>query len=278
MDASRADVVIACMGLSPQMEGEEGDAIESPVNGDRTDIALPAVQADYLRLLKANGARLVLVLTGGSAIALGDVADLADAILFVWYPGQEGGRAVADVLFGTASPSGKLPLTFPRALDQLPPFEDYAMTGRTYRYATVEPQFPFGFGLSYTRFSFSDLSIAPSQGTANDNVTIAVEVANVGERSGDEVVQLYTRTAGGPAPQPLQELRGFQRLTLAPGERQTVTFTLPARQLGSDDGHLELVLEPATVTVMVGNSSQDLPLTGTFTIAGPHEWVVNRHS
>ena len=242
MDASRADVVIACMGLSPQMEGEEGDAIESPVNGDRIDIALPAVQADYLRLLKANGARLVLVLTGGSAIALGDVADLADAILFVWYPGQEGGRAVADVLFGTASPSGKLPLTFPRSLDQLPPFEDYAMTGRTYRYATEEPQFPFGFGLSYTRFEFADLSITPSQVTADGEVTISVAVANVGERAGEEVVQLYTRTEGGPAPQPVQELRGFQRLSLAPGERRTATFTLPARQLGFLRRALELDL------------------------------------
>ena len=214
------------------MEGEEGDAIESLVNGDRTDIALPAVQADYLRLLKANGARLVLVLTGGSAIALGDIADLAEAILFVWYPGQEGGRAVADVLFGAVSPSGKLPVTFPRSLDQLPPFEEYAMAGRTYRYATEEPQFPFGFGLSYTRFEFTNLSITPSQVRADGNVTIAVDVVNVGERAGDEVVQLYSRIDGADATQPVKELRGFKRLTLPPGERRTVAFTLAGAPVG----------------------------------------------
>jgi beta-glucosidase len=268
MDASRSDVVIACMGLSPQMEGEEGDAIESPVNGDRIEIDLPAVQADYLRLLKANGARLVLVLTGGSAIALGDIADLAEAIVFVWYPGQEGGRAVADVLFGAVSPSGKLPVSFPRSLDQLPPFEEYAMAGRTYRYASEEMQFPFGFGLSYTRFDFANLTISPAQATADGSVAIAVDVTNVGDVAGDEVVQLYTRTLGASVTRPVKELAGFKRIHLAPGESKRVSFVTPITQLSYHDRAMAGVVESATIEVMVGNSSQHLPLTGRFAIAG----------
>lgn len=268
MDASRSDVVIACMGLSPQMEGEEGDAIESPVNGDRIEIDLPAVQADYLRLLKANGARLVLVLTGGSAIALGDIADLAEAIVFVWYPGQEGGRAVADVLFGAVSPSGKLPVSFPRSLGQLPPFEEYAMAGRTYRYASEEMQFPFGFGLSYTHFDFANLSISPGEVSADGSVTIAVDVTNVGDVAGDEVVQFYTRTVGASVTRPVKELRGFKRVHLAAGETTRVSFVTPIAQLSYHDHAMAGVVEPVTVEVLVGNSSQHLPLMGSFEIVG----------
>jgi beta-glucosidase len=150
--AERSDLTIACMGTSPLMEGEQGASILSAQEGDRSDIALPESQAAYIRAIAARGAKIVLVLTGGSPIALGELADLVQAVVFVWYPGQEGGKAVADVLFGQAVPSGKLPLTFPRSLDDLPPFEDYNMAGRTYRYSTAEPLYPFGFGLSYSRF------------------------------------------------------------------------------------------------------------------------------
>src|SRR5262249_19742585 len=148
-----ADVTIACMGLSPLLAGEEGDASMSDDRGDRTRIALPQVQVEYLTKLALSGAKVVLVLTGGSPVALGELEDLMQAIVYVWYPGQEGGKAVADVLFGDAVPSGKLPLTFPKSLDQLPPYENYDMAGRTYRYATEEPLYPFGFGLSYTSFT-----------------------------------------------------------------------------------------------------------------------------
>ncbi len=219
MDASRADIVIACMGLSPQMEGEEGDAIESTVNGDRTEIGLPAVQADYLRLLKENGSRLVLVLTGGSAIALGDVADLADAILYIWYPGQEGGRALADVLFGHVAPSGKLPLTFPRSIDQLPPFEEYDMAGRTYRYMAEDPQFPFGFGLSYTSFAYEGIQ-APAKIKAGEPLPVQVTVRNSGSVDADEVVQLYLSAAAPAAGDPLYTLVGFSRVQLAQARRR----------------------------------------------------------
>ncbi len=150
--AGSMDVTIAFMGLSPLLEGEEGEAILSD-NGDRDDIRLPENQLTYLRKLAATGGKVVLVLSGGSPIALDGVEDIVDAILYVWYPGQEGGKAVADILFGDHSPSGKLPLTFPQSIAQLPPFDDYNMTGRTYRYSLAEPLFPFGFGLSYTKFA-----------------------------------------------------------------------------------------------------------------------------
>ena len=157
--AQSADFAIVCAGNSSFLEGEEGESLLSPANGDRENISLPQSQIDYIKELSIHGVRIVLVLTGGSPIALGEVEDMTDAILFVWYPGMEGGRAVADVLFGDVSPSGKLPLTFPMSLDQLPAFDDYSMNGRTYRYMTAEPLYPFGFGLSYSRFEYSELQL-----------------------------------------------------------------------------------------------------------------------
>ncbi len=254
-ESARVDVVIACMGLSPQMEGEEGDAIESPLNGDREDIALPAVQADYLRQIKENGARIVLVLTGGSAIALGDVADLADAILFVWYPGQEGGHAVADVLFGDQSPSGKLPVTFPASLDQLPPFEDYAMAGRTYRYATAEPQFPFGFGLSYARFEYDGINLSASSIGAGDSLSAAVTLTDRGAVAADEVVQLYLSQLKPAAGDPLQTLVGFQRVSMGPGDSTVVTFDLTADLLTSVDEAGRAAVRPGAYRLTAGGCS-----------------------
>ncbi|MFN3979286.1 MAG: glycoside hydrolase family 3 C-terminal domain-containing protein [Caldilinea sp.] len=263
--ASRSDVVIACMGLSPQMEGEEGDAIESPANGDRVEVGLPAVQVDFLRQLKANGARVVLVLTAGSAIALGDVADLAEAILYVWYPGQEGGRAVADVLFGDVAPSGKLPLTFPYSLDQLPPFEEYAMTGRTYRYATAEPQFPFGFGLSYTRFAYSDLCM-PAKSPASEALPVQATLTNAGGMTGDEVVQLYLSKVE-PAPgDPLYTLVSFQRMHLAAGETRTLDLIVAPEMLATVDDDGRSAVQPGAYRLYVGGSS---PGTRSATLGAP---------
>ncbi|MDP3721298.1 MAG: glycoside hydrolase family 3 C-terminal domain-containing protein, partial [Anaerolineaceae bacterium] len=144
--AQSADFAIVCGGSSSFIEGEEGESLLSPQNGDRESISLPTSQINYIKELSIAGAKIILVLTGGSPISLGEVEDIVDAIVFVWYPGMEGGNAVADVLFGDVSPSGKLPLTFPKSIEQLPAFDDYSMTGRTYRYMTEEPLFPFGFG------------------------------------------------------------------------------------------------------------------------------------
>jgi beta-glucosidase len=231
---SQPDVAIVCAGITPILEGEEGDAVASTEEGDRPDLALPAVQAEFIRKLARAGAKVVLVLTGGSPIALGDLADLVEAILFVWYPGQEGGAAVADILFGGAAPSGKLPLTFPRSAHDLPPFDDYSMAGRTYRYAEREPLFPFGFGLGYTRFAYGDLRLDGERIAAGEDLAFSIELANAGEADCEEVVQVYLSAPDAPGA-PVCSLAGFRRVALRAGERKQVCFTIPADRLALVD-------------------------------------------
>lgn len=249
------DVIIACMGLSPLLEGEEGSACASDENGDRAQIGLPPIQVEYLTRLARGGSKVVLVLTGGSPIALGELEDLMEAIVYVWYPGQEGGKAVADVLFGDVAPSGKLPLTFPRSLEQLPPFEDYDMTGRTYRYATEEPLYPFGFGLSYTRFTYSDLALDKNAVQAGESLTLRCTLTNSGTVEAEEVAQIYLSDLEASTVAPLHSLIGFQRVHLKPGERTTITFTVTPgmMELVNDAG--ERVLEPGAFRVTVGGCS-----------------------
>jgi beta-glucosidase len=265
VEAAACDLTIACMGTSPLIEGEEGEAILSDEAGDRISIGLPQAQVDFVKQLVAAGTKVVLVLAGGSAIALGEVADLVEAIIFVWYPGQEGGSAVADVLFGDANPAGRLPVTFYQSADQLPPFEDYTMAGRTYRYMTQSPLYPFGYGLSYTHFEYSNLHMSAAALPANGQLTLSLDVKNCGDRAGDEVVQLYVRYPDSKVTRPEKELRGFQRVTLGPGETQPVTFTLDACQLAyyGEDG---FAVEPGAVQVLVGSSSADIRLTGEFRV------------
>ncbi len=253
--APTVDVVLACVGLSPLLEGEEGEAIESLERGDRSDIALPAAQVEYLKDLAIRGAKLVLVVSGGSPVALGELADLAKAVLFIWYPGQEGGRAVADVLFGNESPSGKLPLTFPRSLADLPPFEAYAMAGRTYRYATAEPLYPFGFGLSYSCFTYSDLRLDRTLVAAGELVTATFTVTNTGAVEAEEVAQLYLSDLEAGVAVPLQSLVGFQRVRLAPGARADVRMTItPAMmEVIDDDGARRI--EPGRFRLTAGGCS-----------------------
>ena len=185
--AQSADITIICAGISSFLEGEEGESLLSVQNGDRESISLPQSQIDYIKELAIHGARIVLVLTGGSPIALGEVEDMVEAILFVWYPGMEGGRAVADVLFGDVSPSGKLPITFPKSLDQLPAFDDYSMDGRTYRYMTQEPLYPFGFGLSYSNFEYSELHLDKNVLALGDSLSVSVTLTNCGASDSAEV-------------------------------------------------------------------------------------------
>jgi beta-glucosidase len=255
MEAASADLVIACMGLNHLMEGEEGDALLSPENGDRADIALPAAQADYLRKVAEAGARIVLVLFGGSPISLNGIEDIVDAVVFAWYPGQEGGRAVAEVLFGDTSPSGKLPLTFPRSLDQLPPFTDYAMAGRTYRYAVAEPLYPFGFGLSYTSFAYSDLRLKKDRLAAGEALEFEFTLANTGQRAGEEVVQVYLTDLETSVPAPLHSLAGFRRVELGQGQAETLSFSIPPERmlLVGDDGQFKL--EAGKFHLTVGSCS-----------------------
>jgi beta-glucosidase len=249
--AGAADLVIAFMGLTPYFEGEEGEALLSN-NGDRDDIQLPEVQKKYLIQLAQAGAKIVLVLSGGSPIALDGLEDIVDAIVFVWYPGQEGGRAVADVLFGDHAPSGRLPITFPKSVDQLPPFDDYSMADRTYRYASWEPLFPFGFGLSYTTFEYRQLSLAKAAITAGTALDFKVTLANTGAATGEEVVQVYLTDLAASAPVARHNLVEFRRVLLQPGEVREMSFTLSpdAMMFVGEDG--EAYLEPGQFRLEVG--------------------------
>jgi beta-glucosidase len=255
MEAGSADLVIACLGLNHLMEGEEGDALLSAENGDRADIALPAGQANYLRKMAAAGARIVLVLFGGSPIALNGLEDIVEAVVFAWYPGQEGGRAVADVLFGDDCPSGKLPLTFPRSLDQLPPFDDYNMAGRTYRYATAEPLYPFGFGLSYTTFAYTDLRLTKDRLADGEALEFEFKLANTGAWAGEEVVQVYLGDLETSVTAPVNSLVGFQRVRLAAGERRTLSFSIPAERMMLVDDEGQFKLEAGRFRLVVGSCS-----------------------
>ena len=253
-EGSAADLTIVCAGTSPLMEGEEGESILTAESGDRARIELPEVQQRFIRKLAAGGARIVLILTGGSPIALGDIADLVDAILFVWYPGQEGGRAVASLLFGDASPSGKLTMTFPKATADLPDFEDYSMAGRTYRYAEKEPLFPFGFGLSYSSFEYGNLKIL-SSGVLKAGFKVAVTIQNSGAFVADEVAQFYISALKTRLPAPISQLIGFQRVRLKPGQKKRIVFTItPEMMMLFDENGLQK-LEPGKFRLTVGGCS-----------------------
>ena len=252
--ADKAEVVVMVMGISASLEGEEMPIeIEGFDRGDRTELVLPRPQRDLIRRIHALGKPTVLVLLNGSALAVNWANDNLPAIIEAWYPGQAGGDAIADVLFGDYNPGGRLPVTFYRSVDDLPDFEDYRMAaGHTYRYFRGEPLYPFGHGLSYTSFAYSDLALSAGRIAAGESVTVQVEVENVGQRVGDEVVQLYVRDVVASVPVPLRQLQGFQRVQLAPGERTTVTFTLTPRQMSliTDEG--ARVVEPGKFEIALG--------------------------
>lgn len=253
--SAAAELTIACMGLSPYLEGEEGEALLAANGGDRPEIELPAAQVNFLRSLNQAGARIILVLFGGGPIALGEVEQMVEAVLHVWYPGEEGGHAIADVLFGRANPSGKLPVTFPQATSQLPPFEDYSMRERTYRYATWTPLYPFGFGLSYTRFSYAGLTLDRAEVDQGEPVEFAVTVTNRGEREGEEVVQVYLSDLDASGVVPFQKLVAFQRVGLKAGESRVLHFTLAPDALAYIDEAGRPVTEPGVFRLTVGGCS-----------------------
>ena len=256
-EATTADVTIACVGISQLIEGEEGESIASPHKGDREQIGLPENQVKFLKLLRSKAKKLVVVMTGGSPIACPEVYDLADAFLFVWYPGQEGGNAVADVIFGDVSPSGRVPLTFPKSLDDLPPYEDYRMAGRTYRYMEKEPLFPFGFGLSYSAFEYSGLNLSSKSIDNGDSITATVNVKNTGSVAAAEVVQLYVKDVVGwrGIDLPKMALKGFQRVHLAAGESRTVSFEIPPSAMEMVDQAGERYIQRGEFHVMIGGSA-----------------------
>jgi len=222
-----ADVIIFAGGISPQLEGEEMDvSVTGFKGGDRTDIELPAIQREVLSLLKNNGKKVVFINFSGSAMAILPESENCNAILQAWYPGQAGGSAIADVLFGDYNPSGRLPITFYKSLEQLPDYENYSMKGRTYRYMTEEPLFPFGYGLSYTRFSYGKAKLNQSKLHKGEKVILTIPVKNVGQQDGAEVVQVYiSRPDDKEGPQ--KTLRAFQRVNIAKSEKQNVNIELP---------------------------------------------------
>jgi len=226
-EAKEADATIVVLGISGLLEGEEGESIASSSAGDRLDYNIPQNQIEYLKKLKRENSKPVIALiTGGSPMNLSEIHELADAVLLVWYPGEEGGNAVADIVFGKVSPSGKLPITFPKSLDQLPAYEDYSMKGRTYRYMKEEPMYPFGFGLSYTSFSYSNLHLSKNTIQKNETAVAEVIVTNTGKYKSDEVVQLYLTHEDLGESTPLYSLKGFKRISLEPGASKKISFPI----------------------------------------------------
>lgn len=252
--AASADVTFVVMGLTRHLEGEEGESISSPYYGDRLDYNLPQNQLDYLKKVKGeHGKPVVAIVTGGSPMNLAEVHEIADAVLLIWYPGAEGGNAVADIVFGQSSPSGKLPLTFPKSLDQIPAYEDYTMKGRTYKYMTEEPLYPFGFGLSYATFKYSDIKLSSTKIKKGQDVTVTCSLTNNSTVTSDEVVQLYISDLKSSVAAPLYSLNGIQRVTLAGGETKTIQFQITPDMLELVNENGDRVLEKGEFKISIGS-------------------------
>jgi beta-glucosidase len=277
--AKQADAVVLVLGISAQLEGEEMNVTEPGfAGGDRTNINLPARQEGLLRAVAATGKPVVLVLLSGSALAVNWADRNVPAIVQAWYPGEEGGAALADVLFGDYNPAGRLPVTFYKSAEQLPPFESYTMEGRTYRFFKGQPLYPFGHGLSYTRFRYSGLKVSSPRVSPMQSVTVSATVENAGRVEGDEVVQLYVTDVEASVRVPVRSLAGVERVRLRPGEKRMVSFTVDPRQLAviRDDGRA--FVEPGEFLLSVGGKQPGFKGTadaattsyveGRFTVVG----------
>ena len=262
--AKEADTVVLVLGLSSKLEGEEMTVREPGfLGGDRTDIKLPARQEALLQAVAATGKPVVLVLLSGSALAVNWADSHVAAIVQAWYPGEEGGAAIADVLFGDYNPAGRLPVTFYKSVDQLPAFESYAMDGRTYRFFKGQPLYPFGHGLSYTKFKYSDFTLSSPRVAPRDSVIVSATVENSGPREGDEVVQLYVTHVEASVRVPIRSLAGIERVHLRPGERRVVNFKIDQRQLAVITNDGRTVIEPGEFKVTIGGKQPGF--TGTPT-------------
>jgi len=275
--AKRADAVVMCLGISPELEGEEGEAAMSDGGGDKLTLDLPGMQKELLKEIYRLGKPVVLVLFSGSPLAINWANENIPAIVQAWYPGEEGGNALADIIFGDYNPAGRLPVTFVKSLEQVPEITDYDMQGRTYRYMTEEPLYPFGYGLSYSDFTYSDLGFSNPEIKAGEEVKVSVKVKNTSSIAGDEVIQLYVQHTEASVPTPIYGLQGFKRVTLGAGEEKTVEFTLQPRQMAIFDAEGRCLVEPSKLTIYVGGSQPDAlsqrltgktPLSATLTIGG----------
>jgi beta-glucosidase len=274
--AKQADAVVLVLGDSAGL-------VPSCTTGetrDSADLKLPGVQEELAKVVIATGKPVVVVLVTGRPYAIPWLAENANAILEAWLPGEEGGPAIADILFGDENPGGKLPITFPRSVGQVPIFYSAKPSGMKsnwyvdYVAEKVTPLYAFGHGLSYTNFQYSELSIDQKQVKAGESVDISLKVRNVGKIMGDEVIQFYVRDEYASMPRPVKELRGYQRINLMPNEEQTLTFHLPVDQLAFYDEDMKLCVEAGRVLVMVGSSSEDIRLRGEFEIVGAKKTLV----
>jgi beta-glucosidase len=265
------DAIVAVLGNTTELEGEEGGVALSDGGGDRLKLGLPGRQLELLKFLHGKGKPVVLVLLSGSAIDLSEVEPYADAIVYAWYPGEQGGNAVADVIFGDYNPAGRLPVTLVKSMDQLPPFEDYGMQGRTYRFMDAEPHYRFGYGLSYTTFRYANVQ-CPADVPADGAFALRVEVTNTGDRDGDEVVQVYVTDVEASVPVPRLHLEAFKRIHLAAGETRTVGFTISTGQLAAYDDDGKPFVEPGEFRIHVGGGQPDDPampgISATLTVTG----------
>ncbi len=276
--AQQADVVVLVLGdrsgLLPHCSTGE--------TRDSASLRLPGVQNELAQAILDTGKPVIVVLINGRPYAIPELSTRAGAILEAWLPGEEGGMAIAEALFGEFNPGGKLPITFPRSVGQVPIHYNHkpsAMTSNWYGDfvdESVKPLYPFGHGLSYTTFTYEQLSITPVQATANDTVEICLEVCNSGARRGDEVVQLYVHDEYASVPRPVKELKGYLRLTLDPGEHKTIVFHLPVNQLAFYNHDFDLIVEPGRVEVLLGSSAEDIRLRGNLEVTGPERMAVGR--
>ncbi|MHA1843582.1 MAG: glycoside hydrolase family 3 C-terminal domain-containing protein, partial [Promethearchaeota archaeon] len=249
--ADKADVIITILGLTGQFEGEEGYVL-GPLLGDRNTLDLPEVQEQLLKELISLKKPIILVLMNGGALSINFAKTNIPAIIEGWYPGEQGGNAIADVIFGNYNPSGKLPITFYKSTSDFPDFENYDMENRTYRFFKGEPLFPFGFGLSYTTFELDNLEIAPKKIKKGENIKVNVEISNTGNQLGQEVVSLYLSKIESYLNPPLRELKGFKKIQLKPGERKNVSFLLTTRKYSIINNEGKRVIEEGVFKISIG--------------------------
>lgn len=264
--AGESDITIAVIGLTPVLEGEEGDAFLAANGGDKLSLDLPAAHVKLLMELRTKNKPVIVVVTAGSAVNIAAIEPYADAIILAWYPGEQGGNALADILFGKVSPSGRLPVTFYKSLTDLPPYESYKTSGRTYRYFTGAVQYPFGYGLSYTSFEYAWIKQPGKIRSLKDSVMFTVSVKNVGGMDGDEVCQVYIQY-----PQlermPVKELKAFKRVHVEKGKEGLLQFAIPAKELQKwDIRQKQWVLYPGTYSILIGSSSEDIRLRSSILI------------
>jgi beta-glucosidase len=251
-NAKQADVVIAMVGITSDLEGEEMEvAVPGFAGGDRTSLDLPKEEEDLLKAVKATGKPLVVVLMNGSALSINWASENANAILDAWYSGEEGGTAIAESLAGVNNPAGRLPVTFYKGVDQLPPFEEYSMKNRTYRYFEGQPLFPFGYGLSYSKFSYANVKLSTTSLNAGESLTVDADVKNTSDREGDEVVQLYLSFPKTPGA-PIHALRGMARVNIGAGETKQVHLTLNARDLSGVNSQGDRIVAAGSYRLYVG--------------------------